>query len=330
MSVISGDVKENNFKKAYLIYGNEAYLRKYYKNLLKEALVTEGDNLNYSYFEGNNISMDEVAALVLTMPFMAEHRVIVVENSGWFAKGNEASSLVSSIENMGDDVVVVFVEEKAEKSSKLFKAVAKAGVCEEYAHMDEKSQGQLVRWLTGYAASAQKNMSPDTAAYLISEAGYDMLLLSNEMDKLIAWCMDKEKITASDVDTVCTHQVNNKIFDMITAISNHRQKEALRLYYDLLTLRESAFHILSLLVRQYTQMVQVKDLLNKNYSNFEIAGKIGSQDWIVKRLAGSVRNLTKQQIVGYLEACAKADSDIKSGNMTDMMCVEVLIVELSK
>ena len=342
MGVVSNCLKNGEYRSVYLLYGEEAYLRNYYKNALKNALVAEGDNLNYSYFEGAGIDPDEVLGLTQTMPFMAERRVIIVENSGWFAKAGgegddsegEASQKASgktarlqeAIRDLEDNIVLIFVEEKADKRSKLFKAVSSKGFAEEYALQTEDS---LAKWLVNLAKASGKQMDARTAYYLVSEVGTDMLLLGNEMDKLIAWCLEKPAITQADVDEVCTHQVTGKIFDMISAISQHRQKDALDLYYDLLTLRESPFHILALLVRQYTQLLEVRDCMNRNYSISQIASKLKSQDWIVKRLVETAKRLGSDEIKACLEACARADEDIKSGNLTDNVSVELLIISCS-
>ena len=52
MKSIQEDIKTGNFKQAYLLYGEEAYLKQQYKNKMKAALVPEDDTMNFSYFEG--------------------------------------------------------------------------------------------------------------------------------------------------------------------------------------------------------------------------------------------------------------------------------------
>lgn len=338
MGVVASSLSSKEYKNAYLLYGSEGYLRNYYKKALKVALVNEGDNLNYSYFEGAGTNPSEVAGLLSTMPFMAEHRVIIVENSGWMAKssgeeGEEKSSgdgklslVIEGIKNIPEDVIIIFVEEKADKRSKLYKAITSKGVAEEFGEQQDET---LARWLINQAKAAGKSMDPATAMYLVSECGKDMFLLEKEIEKLMAWCLDRPGITREDVDTVCTHQVNNKIFDMVTAIAMHRQKEALAMYYDLLVLRESPFHILTLLVRQYTRMLAVKDAMLKKIPLASLAGRLEMQDWLVKKIGDQTRNISLKEIRRNLEACAKADEDIKSGNLTDSMSLELLIVGCS-
>ena len=101
------------------------------------------------------------------------------------------------------------------------------------------------------------------------------------------------------------------------------------MYYDLLVLRESPFHILTLLVRQYTRMLAIKDAMQKRVPIAQIAGTLDMQDWLAKKIGDQTRNISLKEIRRNLEACAKADEDIKNGNLTDSMSLELLIVECS-
>ncbi len=342
MGQITDSLKEKDYKRIYLIYGDEAYLRNYYKTALKTALTAPGDNLNFSYFEGSLTDPNELAGLLDTMPFMAEYRVIIAENTGFFAKAGAESdgdedtekasgkfgTLIDTINSQSETPsILIFAEEKVDKRSKLFKAVSKAGLTEEFKIIDDENQ--LARWCINYLKSLDTRISPDAAMYFVSEVGHEMTLLKNELDKLASYALDKKEINVNDIDALSTHQITGKIFDMIAAIGNHRQKEALKLYYDLLALRESPFAILALLSRQYTQMLTVKDCMIKNYSLQRIAEKTGLKDWVVRRLQDSVRKFTMDDLKKCLEACAQADEDIKAGNLTDILSVEVLIVSCS-
>ncbi len=306
-------------------------MRIYNKKALRDALVSPDDSLNYSYFEGTSTQVGEVVDLVNTMPFMSEHRLVLCENTGWLAgesglSDDKFTMLTDSLANIGEDVVFVMCEEKVDKRSKLFKFLSKNGSSEEFA---KESEETLKRWIAGYLKNSNKKITAAAAEYLLTEVGNDMTLLSLEMEKLIAWCLERDEVTIKDIDTVCTHQVNGKIFDMITAISEHRQKEALALYYDLLTLRESPFHIQSLLVRQYNNLLAVRDGMDRNYSFAMIADKTGIKDWLVKKMSYIAKKMPLAKIKEAIEACARAEEDIKTGNMVDVLAIELLIISLS-
>ena len=83
MKRIAQDIKEGRFSKIYLLYGEESYLRRQYRDNLRNALIPSDDTMNISMFSGKDINVNEVADLTGTMPFFAERRVIIIENSGW-------------------------------------------------------------------------------------------------------------------------------------------------------------------------------------------------------------------------------------------------------
>ena len=87
--------------------------------------------------------------------------------------------------------------------------------------------------------------------------------ISRELEKLFCYTMGRDVITAADIEAVCTRQIGNQIFDMVEAIAMRRQKQALDLYYDLLTLKEPPMRILFLIARQFNLLMQVRQLKRK-------------------------------------------------------------------
>ena len=49
MQRINEDIKTGQLKQVYLLYGEEAYLRKQYKDRLKKALCADGDTMNFHW-----------------------------------------------------------------------------------------------------------------------------------------------------------------------------------------------------------------------------------------------------------------------------------------
>ena len=78
------DIWQKEFKNVYLFYGEEAYLKQVYKKRMKEALLPDGDEMNFTFFEGKKTEPQEVIQMAQTMPFFAERRVIYLENTGFF------------------------------------------------------------------------------------------------------------------------------------------------------------------------------------------------------------------------------------------------------
>ena len=102
MKTIDADIKAGSFQPVYLLYGEEAYLKNQYKKKLQQALSREGDTMNAAYYEGKNINPGEIIDLAETLPFFAEHRLILIENSGIFKLKQPCEELAEYICNIGE------------------------------------------------------------------------------------------------------------------------------------------------------------------------------------------------------------------------------------
>ena len=81
MLKLKEDLKNGIYRRAYLLYGDEPYLQNMYKNRLLNAVADPDDTMNLSKFQGKGINPKEIIDLAETLPFFAEHRVILIENS---------------------------------------------------------------------------------------------------------------------------------------------------------------------------------------------------------------------------------------------------------
>ena len=255
MQSLNEDLKTGQFKHVYLLFGEEAYLKKLYKERLRKAIVSDEDTMNFSYFEGKNTNPLEIIDLAETMPFFAERRLIMLENTGFFK--NASPELAEYMKQIPETTYFVFIENEIDKRGKLFKAVKEKGRPVELGRQDENT---LTKWILGRVKREGKQISAQTVKHLLERSGTDMETLEKELEKLFCYTLDQSAITAADVDAVCTVQITNKIFEMVDAVAGRRQRQALDYYYDLLALKEPPMRILFLLARQFGILLLVKDL----------------------------------------------------------------------
>lgn len=324
MKNLNEDIKTGNFKQAYLLYGEEAYLKKQYKDRLTKAMLPEGDTVNYAYYEGKGINPGELIDLAETMPFFAERRLIVVENSGYFK--NAVPELADYIKTMPVTACFLFVENEVDKRNRLYKAVKDKGRIVEMARQDEKT---LLYWIAGNVKKEGRQIKETTARYLISQAGTDMENLEKEMEKLFSYTLGKEEITVQDVEEICTTQITNQIFDMVEAVAAKQQKKALDYYYDLLALKEPPMRILYLLARQFKLLMEVKDLAEKRYDKSQIAKTVGLHPFVAGKYMQQSCTFSKQELRRILEDALDTEELVKTGRLNDVMSVELFIVKYS-
>lgn len=323
MRQINEDIKQGKFKRAYLLYGEERYLRRQYREKLQKALCSDGDTMNTHFYEGKNVAVGEIIDLSETLPFLAERRVIFISNSGLFKSGGE--QMAEYLSAPCETTFFVFTESEVDKRSRLFKTVQSKGYAAEFAVQDEKT---LMRWAAGVLAKDNKKITENTVQLLLSKTGTDMENIQMELEKLTCYCMDRDVVTDADVEAVCTTRVSNHIFDMINAIADRQQRRALELYYDLLALKEPPMRILFLIARQCNMLLQAKELKSKGYDNRTIASRLGVAPFIASKYLNQAAKFKVSTLRTAVEKCVDAEEAVKTGRMNDVMSVEILIMSV--
>ena len=326
MKNLNADLKSGQFKQVYLLYGEEGYLKKQYKDRFIKAMLPDGDTMNYAYYEGKNTDVKEVIDLAETLPFFAERRLIVFENTGFF-KTAAGADLADYVKEMPETTYFVFVENEVDKRNKLYKAVNSKGYAVELSTQDE---GTLKRWVFNLARRENKAMSEAVITYFIGKVGTDMEKIQRELEKVICYAIDRDTLTKEDVDAVCVTQLSNHIFEMVDAVAAGNQKRALDLYYELLALKEPAMRILYMLARQYRILFHVKALANQGYGRKEIASKAGIHPFVAGKNIEQSKRFKMKELRGVMEEAAQLEQDVKTGLLTDTLAMELFIVKQSE
>ena len=324
MKNLQEDIRTGNFKNAYLLYGEEAYLRIQYKEKLIHALNPNDDTMNFSRYEGKGIEVREMIDLCETMPFFADYRVVLVENSGFFK--NKCDELADYMKSLPDYLRIVFVEEEVDKRSRMYKAVKSCGSAVEFAKQDEKT---LMRWAAGILVREGRKITTRDMELFLTRTGTDMGNIRMELEKLITYTMGQDVVTREDIEEICTARTENRIFDMVRAVTEKKQKKALDLYNDLLTLREPPMRILFLLSKQFRQMCLAKKMSGEGAAQSEIASRLGIPSFAVRNILTCARAYSVEELEGAEEDFVEAEEAVKTGRLQDVLSVELLIVKYS-
>ena len=175
-----------------------------------------------------------------------------------------------------------------------------------------------------------KQITQRDMEHFLSKTGTDMSNIEKELEKLLCYTMDRSVITGEDIDAVCTTQINNRIFAMVQAVAEQNQKKALDLYYDLLALKEPPMRILFLLARQFNLLLQVKELQRLGCDQKTIASRMGLQSFVVRNYTGCTGRYTTAQLRQAVEDFTQTEEEVKTGRLSDVLSVELLIVKYAR
>ena len=226
--------------------------------------------------------------------------------------------------SMPESTCLLFVEREVDKRGKLYKKVKSMGYVSEMAR---QNVAQLGKWAGTILAKEGKKITGHTMELFLSMTGDDMENIRMELEKLISYTLGREVITDEDVESVCAVRVSNRIFEMVAAIVNRQIKKAMDLYEDLMTLKEPPMRILFLIARQFNQLLQVKELMEKGMDRGSIASKLKMQPFVVGKAMPQARQFSREQILSYVNLCVEVEEAVKTGQLSDRLAVELLLTK---
>lgn len=338
MKSIDSDIRNGSFKNIYLLIGVEPYLIHQYRDKLVNALISSDDELNLRRYTGEIPDVIEVMEYADTVPFFAERRVIVLEDTGIFKSSDDR--LAEYLKIMPATSYMIFVEcfrgdksgeRKYEKSLvdkrlKLYKTVHELGRIVEF---DRISDDMLVKWLLKKFADAGLNVTKGAMECLLEYCGNDMMRLSNEAEKLICYRMGHSSLNTDDVRDICARSIDNDIFEMVGAIAVKNRRKALKLYYDLLELKESPMKILSLIAREFNLLMQVKAIKVNGGSRDDIVKAVGINPFFAGKYISVSGRFSPEYLKKAVADCVETETLFKQGRINDVIGVEMLILKYS-
>lgn len=319
MKAIKEDIRKKEYKRVYLLYGTEAYLKKLYRDKLKEAVLAGADAMNLFECSGKGIDEKEVIAFADTMPFFADYRLVILERTGWF---KNASGFADYISRIPDSAVLVFVEDEVDKRGRLFKAVKEHGYASE---MNGMTEAELKLWVASVLKREGRKITEATVQFFIEQVGTDMGRMQCELEKLVCYTLGREVITVQDIKAVCSEQLTGKIFAMTDAMAQGQKKRALDLYQDLIALHEKPLGILYMIQRQFHLLLVVKGMKEAGTDKQAVASAIAVPAFAAAKYMSQADRFSKEEIGYLLEYSTQLEEDVKTGKLQEQIAVELLL-----
>lgn len=332
MNQLQKDIKSKEFKNFYLLYGDEDYTIINLRNKLREAMGLQEPDLNYAYFYGNDFDQKRCDDLARTAPFFAEQRLIVLENTELFKK---ASDFADSVMTFPESTICLFIEKRqdadekkqiVDKRGRLYKFIAKNGTVVECS---KTGSSDLLTFVGLQLKKENKVMSKSTATYFLSLINTSLFNVKNELDKLVSYVGDREEITKADVDEITCKLINDQMFKMIDEIALGHKDKVMKMYMELVELRINVNIILANLRNHFKHLVEIKSV-GRSVSREDFIKKAGIMPFLYGRYLDQARNFEYDDLKHKLELCVETEFNFKTGQVSDVIGLELLIIELMK
>ena len=347
------EIESRKLRPAYVFVGDEAFFRKRFRDAILHHLVPV-DLRDFSLFEFDLAENDlaEVLDRAQTPSLMAPFQVFFVRGvKALFGRGSNDEKL-SAIEeyckNPNPDALIIFVADHIsipadvrrmemqdkERYQRIRETMGQYCGIVELARVEE---GEAVRWISEYCASREVpvKIEPDGARELVDALGGDMMMISNELEKLMLYVGAKNRITLGDVETMVLAAKQRSLYELTDAISSKDRVRALEVLDAILSsgdCEEAAIGHIYMLAKTFRQMLVI---LERNVRDQRMLWAALWQGFRVPPFAAddiikqARRYKSRRDLTRAIRLVAKADLALRSNPVSKRMVLERLVMDLT-
>ena len=319
---------------------------------LSSSIWFPADLRDFSLFEFDLAETDlaEVLDRARTPSLMAPFQVFFVRGvKNLFGRGSNEEKLAAIEEyckNPNPDALIVFVADHIsipadvrrmemqdkERYQRIRETLGQFCGIVELARVEE---GEAVRWITDYCTGREVKIEADGARELVDALGGDMMMISNELEKLILYVGEKKRITLGDVETMVLAAKQRSLYELTDAISAKERVRALEVLDAILLSgegEEAAIGHIYMLAKTFRQMLVILERNVRDQSMLWAALWQGfrvppfAADDIIKQAR---RYKSRRELTRAIRLVAKADLALRSNPVSKRMVLERLVIDLT-
>jgi len=345
------DLQSRKLRAAYVFVGDEAFFRKRFRDAILEHLVP-ADLRDFSLFEFDlgDTDLAEVLDRARTPSLMAPFQVFFVRGvKNLFGRASNEEKLAAIedyCKNPNPDALIVFVADHIsipadvrkiemqdrERYQRIRDTLGQYCGIVELARVEE---GEAVRWISDYCTSQAVQIEADGARELVDALGGDMMMISNELEKLILYVGEKKRITLGDVETMVLAAKQRSLYELTDAISSKDRVRALEVLDAILSSgdgEEASIGHVYMLAKSFRQMLII---LERNVRDQRMLWAALWQGFRVPPFAAddiirqARRYKSRRELTRAIRLVAKADLALRSNPVSKRLVLERLIMDLT-
>ena len=311
----------------YLFLGEGDLLKEEAWNRLLDSVVP----LKARQFNGERLlakehPVPEVLGRLSALPMFGTRRLLLVQQVEAWPK-DQTKQLESYMNHPYPSACLVLSSAQKKGMEKLQAAAEAGGAVVQFHAPTER---EAPRWLQTRARQYQKLLSPQAASCLVEQVGVDLHRLQSELEKLVAYVGDREKIDLEDVKEAVTNQRSFTVFELLRYVGQGQTRQAVSSLRNLLLSGESPLGILALLARQIRILWQTKDGVTRKMSVAELGQRLNLPLAILRNYAQQAESFSEAELYRIHRVIRETDLALKSTSTAPQLLLEALVLKLCR
>ncbi len=325
MRTLDQDIKNHSFQPVYCIYGEESYLRRFYKEQIRAA-VLNGDTMNYQLLEDKSATVSAIMEAADSLPFLSDYYLVIVQDSGLFS-GKSGEKLIDYLSVMPESTVLFFIEKSVSDKNRLLAAVKEKGCVMQLKKPDDS---EMTLRILKILNDEGKKIRKSTMNLFMDYADGSLDQIFCELEKLLSYVGERTVITSEDIEAVCSSESGARVYSLTDAVIDRNSDKAMSIYNDLLAQGTDPGSIFSNISSQFNQLLQIRLMSDEGLTQAAIASSLKLRSsYRAGILYRKARSMGTDDLRSCVEICAELETSFKQGKMSQQLAAEYLLARLS-
>ena len=327
----------------YILRGDDeeaiaSHINKFYGGLGEPDMA----EMNTSRLEGKNASLNDLRSAALALPFLAERRLVVVEDGAkpFEGKGKEdqRKEFLSLLDSLPQSTGLVLVLpdsihykkgwEKYHSKHWLIHWAEEAGGRALIVDCPLPSERDMPGWIRRKAAELGGQITPQAAATLAEFIGTNTRRGSQEIVKLLTYANYQRPVDDDDVRRLTSQDHQTDVFTLVDAIGNRDGEKALDMAH--LLLEEMDFiPLFGMIIRQFRLLIQAREIMDAGGSENDIKARLRLHPYVAQKIRSQAGKFLLPNLEDIYHQLLEIDLGEKTGEMPGDLALDVLIAKLS-
>ena len=308
-------------------FGVDAEVRKIRLSVTPEEIR----DVNLTYLNGDVVTKSEFLSAVLTVPFMANKRLVIVQgliarlNSKKAMEASEWADLSEQLKSIPVTTDIVFREEDLNSKSYLFKILSPISTVR---HFPLLRPVELKQWIRDKVNSMDLTIDSQAVNLMVDFIGSDLRTVDSELNKLTLYS-ETGFITVDDVEVMVAYVKDQSVFKLVDSAIEGRNEEALKITQILLDYGSSPSMIVRMIQRQLRLLLLASDLRKRKIKSNEFSQRLAISGYPLQKTLEMERRIPFNRLLEAYNLILDSDLRVRSGLMSDIGSLDLLISEMA-
>ncbi|MDD5145410.1 MAG: DNA polymerase III subunit delta [Candidatus Pacebacteria bacterium] len=304
------------------LYGKDTFRsKKKMEEIVASYKKIHKNGISFSHFSDQNLNFQNFKNEIEINSMFQEKKLAVLENV--FSNVNFKEKFLEEQNNFlkSENIILIYERKEIDKRDSLFKFLQKNSKAQEFELLEGE---KLKNWAKKEISNYKVEIEANAFEFLLDSVGSDLWQMENEIKKLASYAKGK-KIKKEDTEILIKPKIENDIFKTIDSLVEKKKDKALSLLHRHLEKGDSPLYLLSMVAMQFRNILEMKDLMEKNTPFYEIVKKSGLHPFVAKKSYWQAQRFNSPELKKIYQKILKADLSIKTGKIEPETALDLLI-----